>query len=439
MYNAAKVHAFSEIPKENVEKSTGWAPSDYARAIIGGAPTLSIHMKIYQARRGYVIAFLLISLGVVGLFLYISNDIVRDLSAQERERMQIWADATREIVSSRPGADIEFPLSIVQANTSIPVVLTDEHGRVIDHRNLDLPDDDASPYDDHLNGPQVLRKLRELKSDSRVIDIEVTEGLTQHLYYGESRTLRLLNYFPYVQLGVMIVFVLVVYYAVSSSKKAEQNKVWVGLSKETAHQLGTPISSLMAWIELLPTYGVDGDVTEEMNKDVKRLAAVASRFSKIGSRPSLVAEDANILVERTAAYMSTRVSPRVSIRTDVAPVPLAAAMSEPLMEWVLENLIKNAVDAMEGEGRIDLTTSDITVKGRRYVRIDVTDTGKGMSRRDFKTVFQPGYTTKSRGWGLGLTLARRIVEEYHGGRIFVASSVAGEGTTFSILLPYCMK
>ncbi|MDE5627448.1 MAG: HAMP domain-containing histidine kinase, partial [Candidatus Amulumruptor sp.] len=217
----------------------------------------------------------------------------------------------------------------------------------------------------------------------------------------------------------------------------EQNKVWVGLSKETAHQLGTPISSLMAWVEMLPSYGVDKEVSVEMDKDVRRLASIASRFSKIGSKPALEPTDINNTVSRITAYMSTRVSSRVKLSVNQSTEPLTASVSEPLIEWVMENLIKNAVDAMDGVGSITITTSRVApVKHRAdMARINVTDTGKGLTRRDFSAIFRPGYTTKSRGWGLGLTLAKRIVEQYHGGRIFVADSTPGRGTTFTILLP----
>lgn len=397
-------------------------------------------MRIYIARRYASIAFLLISLIVVGAFLYISNNIVTDVATQERVKMHTWAEATREIVSSGPGSDIDFPLAIIQANTTIPVLLTDDNGIIIDHRNFNLPEpiDSLQPmYISETNMAFLEKRLDKLRLSSRVIDIEIAPGFMQHLYYEDSRTLTLLSYFPYVQIGVMIVFVVVVYFAVSSSKRAEQNKVWVGLSKETAHQLGTPISSLMAWIELLPSFGVDPDVAGEMDKDVRRLASIASRFSKIGSIPELEPANVNEVVEHIAAYMSTRISSRVKLKVQCGNGKMDVAMSEPLIEWVMENLIKNAVDAMDGHGIISITTTQLPSinHNKPYVKIDVTDTGKGISRRDFKTVFRPGYTTKSRGWGLGLTLARRIVERYHGGKIFVAASTPGSGTTFTILLP----
>lgn len=391
-------------------------------------------------RRYSKVAFLIIAIAVVGVFLFVSNHIVTDLAAQERARMQLWADATREIVSSPPGADIELPLAIIQANTTIPVLLTDADGNIVDHRNFMLPEpvDSSQPlYISDTNRAFLIDKLQSLRSSGREIAINIAPGLVQHLYYEESRTLRLLSVFPYIQLGVMILFVVVVYIAVSSAKRAEQNKVWVGLSKETAHQLGTPISSLMAWVEMLPSYGVDKEVSIEMDKDVRRLASIASRFSKIGSKPALEPTDINNTVSRITAYMSTRVSSRVKLSVNESTEPLTASVSEPLIEWVMENLIKNAVDAMDGAGSITITTSRVApVKHRAdMARINVTDTGKGLTRRDFSAIFRPGYTTKSRGWGLGLTLAKRIVEQYHGGRIFVADSTPGRGTTFTILLP----
>jgi signal transduction histidine kinase len=229
----------------------------------------------------------------------------------------------------------------------------------------------------------------------------------------------------------MLAFILVVYFAVSSTKRAEQNKVWVGLSKETAHQLGTPISSLMAWMELLQSMGVDPDMVKEMNKDVTRLSTIASRFSKIGSKPQMEVDDLNQVINRAASYMSTRISSRISLSVHLSDEALPANVSAPLLEWVMENLIKNAVDAMEGSGSITIET---TVDGRN-ARVSVTDTGKGISRKNQKTVFNPGYTTKKRGWGLGLTLAKRIIEQYHAGRIFVSRSEPGVGTTFTIDIP----
>ncbi len=396
--------------------------------------------NIYELRRYGRFAFLISAAAVVACFFYFSNTLVSELAVQERERMQIWADATKEIVSS-PDADIDFLLRIIEGNTTIPVLLTDDQGNILRHRNFNLPapqipDEYGFYTDPPENTEYLLRKLRRLQADaSNKIDIEIAPGLMQHLYYEDSTLLRRMSWYPLIQLVVMLAFVAVVYFAVLSTKKAEQNKVWVGLSKETAHQLGTPISSLMAWMELLPDYGVDADTIAEMNKDVNRLSMIASRFSKIGSVPKMEAADLAALVDQAASYMNSRISPRISLRwnTSDQPAQIPVRASAPLLEWVIENLIKNAVDAMEGSGKITVTTKS-DADAERAV-IEVSDTGKGIARKNFKTVFNPGYTTKSRGWGLGLTLAKRIIEEYHGGRIFVKDSTPGVGTTFRIELP----
>ena len=380
--------------------------------------------NIYDIRRYATAAFMVISLAIVVAFLYISNNIVNDLAEQERERMQIWADATKEIITAQ---DIEFPMSIITANSNIPVMLTDETSTIIlDSRNFDLPDDSdpSSPANEKfLNA-----KLESLKKTNNVIHVALDDGSSQYVYYEDSSLLKKLNYFPYIQVTIMVVFILIVYFAVMSTKKTEQNKVWVGLSKETAHQLGTPISSLMAWMELLKSLGVDDDTVKEMNKDVDRLSTIASRFSKIGSRPNMETVDMNEVVAHSSSYMSTRISPHINFSVDIDKNPAPVMMSAPLFEWVMENLIKNAVDAMSGSGSISVATG--REKERAFV--EVADTGKGIARKNFKNVFNPGFTTKKRGWGLGLTLAKRIIEEYHGGKIFVKQSEPGVGTTFRI-------
>ena len=390
--------------------------------------------NIYELRRYGKAAFLVAAAAVVAMFLYFSSSLISDLQAQERQRMEIWAGATRELVASameeRPGTDVDFLLGIIQQNTNIPVLLTDSEGNILDQRNFRLPAPDNSS--DPRNTEYLGRKLGELKSSPRRIEIDIAPGVVQYLYYEDSTLLRRMSVFPYIQLLVMLAFIAVVYFAVLSTKKAEQNKVWVGLSKETAHQLGTPISSLMAWMELLPDYGVDADTLAEMSKDVNRLSTIASRFSKIGSEPRMELVELRTVVAEAVDYMDTRISPRISLTFNpgTADDPQVMACT-PLLEWVIENLIKNAVDAMEGSGKIDVSL-DAT---HTMAAIEVADTGKGISRKNFKTVFNPGYTTKSRGWGLGLTLAKRIVEQYHRGRIFVARSTVGQGTTFRIELP----
>lgn len=397
-------------------------------------------MNIYEVRRFGTAAFLVISLALVGFFLYVSNNLVHDLAAQERERMQIWADATKQIAGIGADGDvssadnIDFLFSIIERNHTIPVLLTDDNGNILLHRNFDLPEeiDSLAPYViTPVNEAFLRSKLAHLQERANVIHIIISPDNLQHLYYDDSKLLHRLSYYPYIQLVVMLIFIFVVYYAVNSTRRAEQNKVWVGLSKETAHQLGTPISSLMAWMELLRAMGVEEDTVREMNKDVTRLSTIASRFSKIGSKPQMEVADLNTIISGATSYMATRISSRINLATHLSPSPLQVRLSAPLLEWVMENLIKNAVDAMEGSGSITITTA---AEGRRAI-VTVTDTGKGIPRKNHKTVFNPGYTTKKRGWGLGLTLAKRIIEQYHLGRIFVSRSEPGQGTTFTITLP----
>ena len=390
--------------------------------------------NIYDIRRYGKIAFLVVAVIVVAIFLYFFNNLVKDLSQQERERMEIWADATKEMITQQSGTDVDFLFSIINRNHTIPVLLTDDAGNILSHSNFSLPEpiDSLNPmYLSDANVAYLNEKLEDLRNSSNVINIEIAEGSNQYLYYEDSTLLKQLSYYPYIQLLVMLAFIAVVYFAVTSTKTAEQNKVWVGLSKETAHQLGTPISSLMAWMELMESLGVDAETVAEMNKDVQRLSTIASRFSKIGSKPQMEDENLNEVVTRASSYMASRISSRIklSINTCAGTIPVKA--SAPLFEWVMENLIKNAVDAMEGSGAITITTG--TDKGVGY--IEVADTGKGLSRKNFKTIFNPGYTTKKRGWGLGLTLAERIIEQYHSGKIYVLTSEPGIGTTFRIEVP----
>lgn len=399
-----------------------------------------MQLNIYEIRRYGTIIFMVVSLAVVGVFLYFSDSLVKDLSEQERSRMQIWADATREIVkasadnSGGASSSIDFLLSIIEGNSNIPVLLTDDEGNIMMHRNFRLPEpvDSLSPLDISEKNLDFLKgKLDDMRHTPNVIKIDMDEAGCQYLYYEDSRLLKALSYYPYIQIVVLMAFILIVYYAVSSTQRAEQNKVWVGLSKETAHQLGTPISSLLAWMELLGDMGVDRETVAEMNKDVKRLSTIASRFSKIGSRPSMDDEDLNEVAIRSAEYMSTRISQRISFSIIPSDRPLPVRLSAPLTEWVMENLIKNAVDAMEGKGSITVRI----YADKDNAVVDITDTGKGISRKHLKTIFNPGFTTKSRGWGLGLTLARRIIEEYHEGHIYVKQSEPGAGSTFTIEIP----
>lgn len=396
--------------------------------------------NIYDIRRRGIISFLLLSVVVVGLFLFYSDSLVKDLSEQERERMQIWADATRELVNTTApenqasAVNVDFLLSIIERNSNIPVLLTDENDEILMQRNFSLPEplDSLAPFLlSDVNREFLIKKLDKLKDSPNVIEIDMGDAGKQWLYYEDSNLLKSLGMYPYIQVLVLLAFVLIVYYAVSSTKRAEQNKVWVGLSKETAHQLGTPISSLMAWMELLEDSGVSPETVAEMNKDVKRLSTIASRFSKIGSRPSMESYDVNEIVGRACEYMSSRISKRIQFSFTPWHEPLIVTMSPPLTEWVMENLIKNAVDAMEGCGCISINIHSEKLKAM----IEISDTGKGIPHKNQKTIFNPGFTTKKRGWGLGLTLTKRIVEEYHGGLIYVKKSEVGVGSTFAIEFP----
>ena len=378
--------------------------------------------NIYDARQKGKLIFLLISVLLVGGVLYVSNDLVEDLSIEERKKMEIWAEATRELASDKTEMSMELILKVIQNNTSIPAIIVDDTGEINQYLNLNLPETDTEKY--------LQEKLEQLKSKSNLIEINLGDEEKQYLYYDDSILLKRLSLYPYVQLGVMVLFVLIVYFALISTKKAEQNKVWVGLSKETAHQLGTPISSLMAWMDLLESSGVDSSLLSDMNKDVNRLSVIAERFSKIGSKPEMELIYVNEVLENATEYMRRRVSDKVLITTHLPSDAEGAMVCLSLFEWVIENLCKNAVDAMNGEGRIDVyMTSE-----KQQIYIDIKDTGKGIARKNFKTVFNPGYTTKKRGWGLGLTLAKRIIEDYHAGRIYVKDSEVGKGTTFRIEL-----
>ena len=395
-------------------------------------------MNFPWPRRLFPVSFILISLTVVSYFLYYSGTLVDELAVQERARMQIWADATRQIINtddtvSSP-ATLEFLLSIIEDNRTIPLLLTDDEGTIIMQRNFALPQpiDSLAPWElSDANKRYLQSKLDRLRQSPNVIHIDISEGNVQHLYYEDSRLLKTLNIYPYILVLVMVIFIAIIYLALRASKKAEQNRLWVGLSKETAHQLGTPISSLMAWLPLLEAEGVDHDTVKEMDKDVNRLSTIASRFSKIGSKPNMEPSDLNAVVGQSVDYMKSRISRRITLTFMQSSVPINANLSAPLLEWVMENLIKNAVDAMDGQGSITVEVKSTTDNAI----IMVSDTGKGMTRKQRRDIFKPGYSTKKRGWGLGLTLVRRIVTQYHGGKIYVSDSQPGIGTTFVIELP----
>ena len=355
--------------------------------------------------------------------LLVSHYLVRDLQREERGKMALWAQAMHVLNQADETTDLTLVMAVIEENNTIPVVVLDPEGNVADYRNIDIDSKDTLSYLADYG-----RRLNNM-GNSIKIDFEGSDYY-QLVCYDESTMLKRLTQWPYVQLGIVMIFVVVAIFALLSSKRAEQNKVWVGLSKETAHQLGTPISSLMAWVEVLKETYPDDGLIPEMEQDVKRLERITDRFSKIGSLPEPVETSMNEVLNHVIAYMDKRTSQKVTIKGHYPIRPVMVKINASLFEWVIENLCKNAVDAMEGMGKIDLWL----LEEDDIVAIEVVDNGKGIPKKDVKNVFRPGFTTKKRGWGLGLSLAKRIIEEYHKGHIYVKQSELGKGTTFRIEL-----
>ncbi len=370
---------------------------------------------------------------IVVASLWVSHGLISDLKNEEQTKMGVWAEAMRSLTSADETTDLNLVLRVINDNHTIPVIVTDEKGRVTTSRNLRLRYRTSRDSVKQVN--EALARLKAGGHSMRISlgtdEVGGTHATALYIYYGQSLLLQRLAWFPYVQLGVVTVFLLVALLALLSTKRAEQNKVWVGLTKETAHQLGTPISSLMAWMAVMRETHPDDALIDEMEADVRRLEMVAERFSKIGSAPKLHPETVGPIVERVAEYIARRIPKSVKLTVDLRDESELIPISAPLVEWVVEVLCKNAADAMPGVGQIGISGGKV---GDRYV-IDVADTGKGIERKHHKTVFRPGFTTKQRGWGLGLSLAKRIIEEYHHGRIYVLRSAPGEGTVFRIELP----
>lgn len=377
--------------------------------------------SIYDSRHRLKFVFIFAAIFIAIASVVISDVLIRSLAQEERQKIEVWAEATRAM-SGEPNQNMALILKVIQGNTSIPVLWCNDRDSVMDQKNIKLPEVDTDIF--------LKNKVREFKSKNPPILIDMEDGTFQCVYYDDSIILKRLLIYPYVQLTVVFVFILIAFLALASTKKAEQNKVWIGLSKETAHQLGTPISSLIAWVEYLRTKEIDPSLLNEMDKDVKRLETIAERFSKIGSNPDPMPVDIRNSVRLALDYMETRISSKVRIRTCLPQEPVRVLMNDSLFAWVIENLTKNAVDAMEGQGEIVFQVEE----REKAVRIDISDTGKGIPKSKFKTVFNPGYTTKARGWGLGLSLVKRIIESYHGGKILVKNSELGKGTIFRIEL-----
>lgn len=371
------------------------------------------------------IALVAVAVVIAAASLIASHILVSDLKVEEQNKMAIWAEAMRSLNTADETTDLNLVLRVLDGNNTIPVIVTDEKGNVQTMRNVTVS------YNDDADSIAKVTRLAELwMGEGHVVRIKLDSKSYINVCYDESLMIKRLATYPYIQLGVVILFAIVAVFALLTSKRAEQNKVWVGLSKETAHQLGTPISSLMAWVEILRETYPEDELIPEMDNDVKRLQLIADRFSKIGSTPELRDESLAEVIQNVVGYMERRTSHKVIIETSIDDEQATAMINRQLFEWVIENLCKNAVDAMEGEGRITISVG--TSMGRKT--IDVADTGKGIRKKDITNVFRPGFTTKKRGWGLGLSLAKRIVEEYHHGRIYVKSSEVGVGTTFRIEL-----
>ena len=384
-------------------------------------------MEPYLVKQRWKILLLVAAIAIGFTSLFITNNLVNDLALEEQKKIEVWAEAIREIslITDLSDSIQNFSLivQVLQNNTTVPVMLTDERDSILSYININPKKINTEE--------KAKRYLNRMKASKNPIVVTLPDDSKNIVYYNDSSTLVRLTYYPYIQLLIIVLFILASYYAFSHSRKAEQNRVWVGLAKETAHQLGTPTSSLLAWFELIKDSNLEPELVENLGKDIGRLEKVTTRFSKIGSTPSLIETNLVSVVNATVNYLDGRVSKKICFtkhfnESDYVPVPI----NETLFEWVLENIIKNSVDAIQQEGEVSISIIDNT----QVVFVDITDTGKGIPRSHFKTIFQPGFTTKSRGWGLGLSLSTRIIEEYHGGKLFVNSSEINKGTTFRIVL-----
>lgn len=373
-------------------------------------------MKWFDNFRNAKYALIAVAAVIAVASLLVSNVIVDDLKQEEVRRMEVWASAMSSLISADVDEDVSLEEEILSSNKTIPVIMIDEEGEILSYNNI--PE------------AKLERRAAQMQASGTRIEVPLGDGEMCYICYDDSDTLVQLAYYPYIQLAVVVVFFIICFVAILNSKRAEQNRVWVGLSKETAHQLGTPISSLMAWVEVLKSKYPGDELLPEMSRDVERLQMVAERFSKIGSKSEPVTADVNSVIEKAVGYMKRRSPAKVQYELMLAGAPLLVPLNIPLLEWVIENLCKNAIDAMSGNGCITVEVSDTAEK----IVVDVTDTGKGIAKSQWNDVFKPGFTTKPRGWGLGLSLAKRIVEEFHKGRIYIRKSLPGKCTTFRIEL-----
>ncbi|MBC7387593.1 MAG: HAMP domain-containing histidine kinase [Opitutaceae bacterium] len=388
-------------------------------------------MNIYDNKAVLKFLIVIVAIALAGLSLWYTNVLVNNLAQREQRLIDLYAKGLKTLVSENTSDNLSFLFNeIIETNDFIPVILTDDKRQIINTKNIYInPDWDVQKKDKFFKS-----QLFELQNSHAPIKLEIAPGIVNYIYYGDSKLLNQLKYYPYIQLGVIALFAFLTYLLFSYTRNAEQNRVWAGMAKETAHQLGTPISSLMAWVELFKSDVLlkDHFAIPELEKDIKRLDTVTARFSNIGSKPLLKEEIIEDVIQESVSYLQLRISNRVKISMHSELTPQTTVMiNKPLFEWVIENLCKNAVDAMAGSGKLDIFLQQDNLK---RILIDVQDTGKGIAKNKIKEVFRPGFTTKKRGWGLGLTLAKRIIESYHKGQIFVKTSEIDKGTTFRMVL-----
>lgn len=382
-------------------------------------------MNVYKNKRRWQL-ILFIAAVIIGMSsLLYTNILVKKLARQEQLKARMLADAWTQIVNSgNDDVNLDFYAGVIEDNETIPVIVTDSLNNIILSRNIDQQ---------RLSNPHfVARQLAKMKENADPIIIPLPPQDKQFLYFNQSVLLTRLQSYPFIQFGIVILFILVAYFAFSVSGRYQENQVWVGLTRETAHQLGTPISSLIAWVEMMKIKNTDNEMLTELEKDVARLEKITERFSKIGSKPVMTPQDINQVILTAVKYIRSRSSEKVKIKLNISEKPVIVPLNAALFEWVIENLCKNAIDALQGEGNIDIMVSGLS----HTVQIDISDTGKGIPKSLFNAIFKPGFTTKQKGWGLGLSLVKRIIEEYHEGKIFVHQSEINKGTIFRILLNY---
>ena len=370
-------------------------------------------------------ALALIAVAIVTGTIFYSNFLSKKIEVEEREKINQWVEANKFIATAPQNVDLTLASEIQQKNIDIPIIWTNENDSIIDSRNIDTSLIKSNP--NFLN-----QKLKEFKSAHPPIILRLSKNpyVADKYYYGDSRLLKQVRYYPIIQLLIVALFIFITFYAISVRNKSTQNQVWAGMAKETAHQLGTPISSLQGWVEMLKEQDGNPTISTEMEKDVNRLKLISDRFGKIGSSPQLEESDIIEQVEKMVAYIKRRSTQKVNFILDRPEDKVIARISVPLFDWVIENLLKNALDAINGQGTITIKIKNLPSR----VIVDVIDSGRGISKQNISKVFKPGFTTKKRGWGLGLSLAKRIIEKYHRGQLFVKSSEPGKGTTFRIVL-----